>query len=62
MARIKSINWVLRNLNHILKERHRIQHLVRKKEYSDDNLLFIHDKKKTRSSNLLIRKRLLAKR
>jgi GT2 family glycosyltransferase len=49
-ARLKSAIWVLRNFSYILNERHRVQHLIRKKEVSD-NMLFIQDKKRV-SSNL----------
>jgi GT2 family glycosyltransferase len=51
MARLKSIMWIWRNLRNILKERHKIQHVLRRKEV-DDNIIFTQDKK-IRSNNLL---------
>jgi GT2 family glycosyltransferase len=52
MARLKSIMWVWRNLSHILKERHNVQHTLRRKGVNDD-ILFTKDKK-VRSSNILL--------
>jgi GT2 family glycosyltransferase len=50
VARFNSILWIWRNLGYILKERRKVQHVLRKKGVRDDNL-FIQDKK-VGSSNL----------
>jgi GT2 family glycosyltransferase len=49
-ARFKSTIWVICNLDYILRERYKVQHLIRKKSITDD-ILFVEDKKR-RSSNL----------
>lgn len=53
IARFRSIIWVFRNLDHILKERHRVQQRIRKKEVSDDSILSSPDKNKRKSSHLI---------
>jgi GT2 family glycosyltransferase len=53
MARFRSIIWVLCNLNNILKERHKVQHVIRKKEVNDGSILSTPTNKNRRSSHLL---------
>jgi GT2 family glycosyltransferase len=38
MACFKSIIWILCHLNYILKERHKVQHVIRKKDVNDDSV------------------------
>ena len=52
VARFKSIIWVLCHLNYILKERHKVQHVIRKKDVNDDIVLSTSYKDR-RSSHLL---------
>jgi GT2 family glycosyltransferase len=54
-AYIKAVVWVLLHINYILKERHRIQHTIRKPEVNSDNILFIGNKDNRSSSNLSFR-------
>jgi GT2 family glycosyltransferase len=53
-AHLKGIIWVLLHINYILKERHKVQHIIRKSEVNPDNILFIENKDSRNSSNLLL--------
>lgn len=48
-ARLKSIIWVLKNRGYILKERHKVQHMIRR---VSDGMVFIQGKDKNSSSNI----------
>jgi GT2 family glycosyltransferase len=52
MARFKSIIWVLCNLNNILIERKKVQHVIREKEVIDESVFSTPNKNRS-SSNLL---------
>ena len=58
LARLKSILWIWRNLRHILKERHKVQHVVRRKGVRDD-ILFIRDEKVSKGNLLYVIKSIL---
>jgi GT2 family glycosyltransferase len=54
LAHLKAILWVLFHINYVLKERHKVQRIVRKSGLKSDDILFISDKQRS-SSNLFSR-------
>jgi GT2 family glycosyltransferase len=56
VARIKSIIWVVRNIGRIRKERHKVQHSIRKKGLTDSDIFFVGNNMR-RTSNLVYHRR-----
>lgn len=57
IAHFRAILWVLFHLGYVLRERHKVQHQIRKPEINPDNILFIGTKDHNSSNLFLIIKR-----